>query len=165
MPFGRNGLVSGLVGFGQARSVSAYSEGAIIWQPYYNDFRARYHRQFGELAVSYFFPGRRSGLTVGAAYRLSGVRFDELTYNGQPVGVRRLTRHEPMAFCRFGTPESALPWLQVQLALGASSEPRRAFDPTRTYAEARVREGIPYMAVSVVLLPHLFRTTPAEPPR
>ncbi len=165
LPLGRNGLVSGLLGYGRARSASAYNEGGIIRQPYYNDFRARYHRQFGELAASYYFPGRRSGLTVGAAYRLSGVRFDELTYNGQPVAVRRLTRHEPMAFCRFGSPESAVPWLQVQLALGASTEPRRAFDPTRTYAEARVREGIPYMALSVMVLPHLFHRAPAAPSR
>lgn len=165
LPLGRNGLVSGLAGFGQARSASAYNEGGIIRQRYYNDFRARYHRQFGELAASYFLPGRRSGLTLGAAYRLSGVRFDELTYNGQTVDVRRLTRHETMAFCRFGSPESAVPWLQVQLALGASTEPRRAFDPNRTYAEARVREGIPYLALSVVILPHLFRGNPIEPPR
>ncbi|MBT9393415.1 hypothetical protein KLP40_09590 [Hymenobacter sp. NST-14] len=165
LPLGRNGLVSGLAGFGQARSASAYNEGGVIRPQEYNDFRARYHRRFAELAASYFFPGRRSGLTVGVAYRLSGVRFEELTYNGQPVDVRRLTRHETMAFCRFGSPESAVPWLQGQLALGASTEPRRAFDPTRTYAEARVRAGIPYLALSLIVLPHLFRPAPSELPR
>ena len=164
-PLGRSWLVSGMGGYGQARTSYNYWDGGIILPRTYQDFKSCYRRQFGELAVSYYLPGRRSGVTLGVAYRLSGVRFDELTYNGQPVMLRHLTRHEPLVFCRFGSPDAVVPWVRVQLAVGASNERQRPFDPGRTYAEARVREGIPYMALSLVLLPHLFHQANPEPAR
>lgn len=158
LPLGRDGLISGLIGFGQAKSAIAYWDDALFRQRSYNAYQMRYHRPFGEVAASYYLRGNRSGFTLGVVYRLSRLNFNELTYNGQPIALRRLKRQEAMVFCRFGRSEGgAVPWLRGQLAVGGSDPYQQPFDPARQPGEYKVYESVPFMALTVVILPHLFR--------
>ena len=159
LPIGQDGLISGLIGLGQGRSAIGYWDDGLSRSRFYNEYRMRYNRPFGELAASYYLPGNRSGFTLGVVYRLNSLAFGELTHNGQPVALRRLTRQEAMVFFRFGRPEGGvLPWLRWQLAVGGSDSPQQSFDPARLPSEYKVREGVPFMALTMVILPHLFRS-------
>ncbi|NVO83710.1 hypothetical protein [Hymenobacter terrestris] len=159
-PVGQNGLVSGLIGFGQAKSAIGYWDDGLFRPRFYNEYQMRYNRPFGELAASYYLPGNRSGFTLGIVYRLNSLDFSKLTYNGQPVALRRLTRQEAMVFCRFGRQEGgAVPWLRGQLAIGGSGSFRQPFDPSLPPSEFKVREEVPFMALTMVILPHLFRSS------
>lgn len=154
-PLGRHWLVSGLAGYGQARSSRAYWEGGSPSQRFdgdYYEFAGRYHRLFAELAASF----TDNGFTLGLAGRLTDVRYDRLTYNGQPIGLRHLPRLEPMVFCQFGRPEGAVPWLRGQLAVGGSVARPANNLANLSYAETQIWAKVPYLAVSAIILPHLF---------
>ncbi|WP_331147660.1 hypothetical protein [Hymenobacter sp.] len=152
-PLGNHWLISGLGGYGQARSSSGYSDyNDLLNQTRRVDLYACYHRLYGEAAVSYWT--RRA--TMGFSYRLSRVAFSSLTYNYQPLGLRHMTRIEPMIFFLFGREDGAVPWLRLQVAWGASGVPRSKYDPNESYERHLIKDGRGFLAVSVVLLPHLF---------
>ncbi|RFP66941.1 hypothetical protein D0N36_00155 [Hymenobacter lapidiphilus] len=155
-PLGRRWLVSGLAGFGQARSGYAYWDlgpDNRYADREYRRYEARYHRLFAELAASY----TDNGFTLGVAGRLTDVRYDALTFNSQPVGLRRLPRFEPMVFCQLGRPEGAVPWLRGQVAATGSTSlnQRPAISPV--FVASQLAEEVPCLTVSIIILPHLLK--------
>jgi hypothetical protein len=158
-------LISGLAGYGRARSARGYYEprlfsgyGELV------ELQSRYHKVFGEVAATY---RPESGwIALGAAYRLSRVNFEYLTYNGAPSTLNNMLRSEPMLFARFGGPDEPLRWLQVQTSWGVSSVPgnRPSSITPEPYEYARVKESRGFIAISLILLPHLFKPQPTSIP-
>ncbi|SNC68245.1 hypothetical protein SAMN06265337_2227 [Hymenobacter gelipurpurascens] len=154
-------LISGLAGYGRARSARGYyephffsSSGELV------DLQSRYHKVFGEVAATY---RPESGwIALGAAYRLSRVNFEYLTYNGAPSTLRHMLRSEPMLFVRFGGPDGPLHWLQVQTSWGITSVPGYSASSVtpEPYEYGRVKESRTFIAISLILLPHLFKPQP-----
>ncbi|MDF7809965.1 hypothetical protein [Hymenobacter sp. YC55] len=150
---GERWLISALGGYGEARNSRGYSEYSDLLELNRRvDLQAGYHRLYGEAVISY----QARLLTMGATSRLSRVTFSSLTYNSQPIGLRHMTRIEPMLFLRFGREDGAVPWLRLQAAWGASGRPSGTYGPNEPYAYNRIRQGHGFLAVSVILLPHLF---------
>ncbi|MBT2558739.1 hypothetical protein J7E24_13150 [Hymenobacter sp. ISL-91] len=155
-PLGRRWLVSGLAGFGQARSGYAYSTGTDRGNYSMGETRryeARYNRWLAELAGSY----TDNGFTLGVAGRLTDVRYNALTFNSQPLGLRRLPRFEPMVFCQLSRPDGAVPWLRGQVAATASAVLNQRLTTNPPAAAAHLMEAVPCLTISVIILPHLFR--------
>ncbi|UOQ67003.1 hypothetical protein [Hymenobacter volaticus] len=152
-PLGERWLLSGLGGYGQARSSRGYFDVGPFVSPGEDvAFRARYHKLYGEASASY----RAPWVTMGIAYRLTRVTFSSLIYDNQPFDLRHMTRMEPMLFWRFGREDGAVPWLRVQTSIGGSSEGRHKYDPNESYECSLIKDGRGFVAVSVILLPHLF---------
>ncbi|WP_375437874.1 hypothetical protein [uncultured Hymenobacter sp.] len=152
-PLGEQWLLSGLGGYGQARSSRGYfTVGPFFGSGQNAAFDARYHKLYGEAAISY----RDRWETIGLACRLSRVTFSSLTYDSQPLGLRNMTRIEPMLFWRFGREGGAVPWLRIQAALGASGRPRGQDQPNEPYIHDLIKDGHGFVALSVILLPHLL---------
>lgn len=161
-PLGRRWLFSGLGGYGQARSLRGYYQFRLFNDGELIEFHSRYHRFFGEFSGRY--QSGSGGVVLGATYRLSQVRFDRLTYNGAPLGLRSMLRAEPMLFVRFGPTRGSLHWLQLQTSVGITGVPGYRYDPTKEPCEySRVKEGRIVAALSLVLRPHLFRTPSVFP--
>jgi len=156
-PLGRRWLVSGLGGYGQARSMRGYLQSGLFnSHSELANFQSSYHRFFGELSVAY--RTESGGVTLGAAYRLAQVKFDRLTYNGLPLGLRRMPRQEPMLFARFGNEEGFLPWLQFQTSVGITSVPGHYDATLEPYEYRRVRESRGFAALTLIVKPHLFKS-------
>ncbi|WP_226177432.1 hypothetical protein [Hymenobacter lucidus] len=154
-PIGGHWLVSGLGGYGQARSNRGYFQPQFfVGESYLVDFKANYHRYFGEVSASYY----NSWLSTGIAYRLSKVRFNSLTYNGQPLPLSGMTRIEPMLFIRVGGGQGRMRWLQVQSSIGITGVPNSDLDPNSTdpyeFEYSRLRESRPFLALSLIFYPH-----------
>lgn len=158
-------LLSGLAGYGRARSARGYYEpGFFSRSGELVDLRSRYHKVFGEVAATY---RPESGwIALGAAYRLSRVNFEHLSYNGAPSTLNHMLRSEPMLFVRFGGAEEPLRWLHVQTSWGVTSVPgyRPSSGVPEPYEYARIKESRGFIAVSLILLPHLFKPLPPTIP-
>lgn len=152
-PLGNRWLLSGLGGYGQARSSRGYFDvGPFIAVGEDVALKARYHKLYGEASASY----RAPWVTMGITYRLTRVTFSSLTYDSQPLDLHHMTRMEPMLFCRFGREDGVLPWLRMQASVGGSNEGRRKYDPNESYERSLIKKGRGFVALSVIVLPHLF---------
>ncbi|PJJ58775.1 hypothetical protein [Hymenobacter chitinivorans] len=156
-PLGKHWLVTGLGGYGQARSNRGYYQTFLFGNGYLVDFKANYRRVFGELSTSYY----NSWVTLGLAYRLSKVDFTSLTYNGAPLGMSGMLREEAMLFARFGSEEGSLSWLGFQVSLGTTAVPRSRPEDQNTNPYAReydhLRESRILMGASLIVYPHRLR--------
>ncbi|TGE23408.1 hypothetical protein [Hymenobacter metallicola] len=156
-PISNHFLISGLGGYGQAVSNRGYVQPQLFTGESYNvDFKARYHKYFGEVSALYY----NSWVSTGLALRMSQIRFDRLTYNGEPLPLQHMTRVEPMLFARFGAEEGALRWLQVQTSAGITTVPGNEPNPNSLdpyeFEYSRIREGRIFLALSLVFYPHLL---------
>ncbi|WP_084444243.1 hypothetical protein [Hymenobacter roseosalivarius] len=117
------------------------------------NYASRFHKLYGEAFVAY----EGDWATIGAAYRLSQVRFASLTNNGLPVDLRRMTRSEPMVFMRFGNRTGFLPWGQFQVALSTSWSPDYEKSVPIEQHRAYIKESRVFTSVGFVIYPHRFR--------
>ena len=154
---GSQGLVGGLVGFGQAQTMAAYATGIFISSPKYV-FDARYNKVFGEVYGSF---QATEAFSVGAAYRVTQVNFTRLTNVGAPVDLSRMTRSEPMVFIRVRLgkgPTEDRP-VQLQTAIGLSDTfgyNPRAPNPNYSPGVSDLKQGRSYATVGITLFPHCF---------
>jgi hypothetical protein len=156
-PLSERWLVGALGGYGRGQSSRRFTRSDFNFS--YPDttirfnYAARFHKLYGEAFVAY----EGQWATVGAAYRLSQVRFSSLTNNGLPVGMRRMIRSEPMLFMRFGNRTGFLPWGQFQLAVSTSSSPGyRANTPAEVKLDD-IKQGRVFTSIGFVIYPHRFK--------
>ncbi len=91
LPFGKNLLLNGLVGYGQAVNTRGYLEGTI------SEYQARYDKLFVQAGFAELSPRSSIGLT----YRLAEVRFATLNDNfWGPLPLRSMLRHKFLFFAR-----------------------------------------------------------------
>lgn len=150
-------LVGAMGGYGRGQSSRRFTENNF---EYFGpdtvvrfNYAARFHKVFGEAFVAY----EGEWATVGAAYRLSQVRFSSLTNNGFPVDLRRMTRSEPMLFIRFGNRTGFLPWGQFQLALSTSSSPGYRGETPLDQQLDDVKQARVFTSIGFVIYPHRLR--------
>lgn len=163
LPLSKRWLLTGLAGYGRARSTRSYYSFSLLTYDGPHEYRSRYHKVFGEVSGSY--RAESEWVTLGAAYRLTQVRFEQLTFDGVPLHLRSMLRAEPLLFARFGNEESPLRWLQIQAAVGATSIP--GYHPSYNTEPAeyrRVKEGRGFATLSLIIRPHLFALPPSTPP-
>lgn len=158
---GADVLLGGLAGFGRARSEAGYYNGGSLLgfgTPVRHDFDARYRKTFGEVYSAFQLS---ETVALGAAYRVTQIKFTTLTDRATPVDLRSMTRSEPMLFVRvrFGDGPANTRPVQLQMAFGSSS----AFGKDGANAEPlgsryALRQGRSYTSIGLTIFPHcLFR--------
>ncbi|MBC6606999.1 hypothetical protein H8B13_09230 [Hymenobacter sp. BT188] len=150
-------LVGAMGGYGRGQSNRRFKENDF---EYFGpdtvisfNYAARFNKVFGEAFVAY----EGEWATVGAAYRLSQVRFSSLTNNGSPVDLRRMTRSEPMLFMRFGNRSGFLPWGQFQLAVSTSSSPGYRGDTPLELQLDDIKQARVFTSIGFFIYPHRLK--------
>ena len=117
-PLGEQVVLGALAGGGSAHSQVRYDSGIFYTTHYQYD--ARYTKLFGELYGTWQLG---PAVQLGAAYRLTRVRFASLTNLGQPLGLTSMLRGEPMFFLRstFGLRPGGERLAYVQAGVGGSA--------------------------------------------
>lgn len=164
-PLSDRWLVGALGGYGRGQSSRRFTENDF---EYFGpdtvvrfDYASRFHKVYGEAFAAY----EGKWITVGAAYRLSQVRFSLLTNNGLPVDLRRMTRSEPMLFMRFGNRTGFLPWGQFQLAVSTSSSPGYTGNTQREQQLEDIKQSRVFTSIGFVIYPHRFKKAPLTEPK
>ncbi|GAA3981843.1 hypothetical protein GCM10022407_28840 [Hymenobacter antarcticus] len=158
---GSRWVVGGLGGFGQARNEAAYSIGGFILSyPTRYEFDARYNKLFGEV-YGIFQTG--DVISLGAAYRITQVRFTTLTDQRTPVDLSSMTRSEPMLFMRVRLGNGPFEDRPVQLQAAWGTSATFGYDERNSqtiYAPGvrELKQGRGYTTVGITIFPHcLFR--------
>ncbi|WP_400192184.1 hypothetical protein [Hymenobacter sp. B81] len=157
-------VLSGLGGYGQARSARGFADAPLFGTSELMHYTSRYHKVFGQASAVWEW----DYVALGAVYRLTQARFDELLVNGQPVPLRHLTRHEPTLLMRFGfMPTREQSWLQFQTAFGASwgagyTDEQLLRQPSTV---RYVRQSALLATVGVVFYPHRLPKRAAPTPQ
>lgn len=173
---GPGAQLTGLVGGGQGGSEqSEETPGFLFFAGSLTEYRARYHKFYGQLGISTAgsaVPGRS---VLGLVYRYTWVGFDELTYAVTPrpglltvlpaAGMVPLTgmgRHELLAYYRANLDRAG--YWQAQLAGGVSADAgHSAADPLAPgsgYVSNTVQQVLLF---SSGLVYHFHRVMPTLP--
>lgn len=157
-PIGSWLLVGGLAGLGQAHVEARYRNDyqTFSGNSRYHELDARYRTYFGEAYVT-----AQTGPTtsVGAAYRVTQLRFGEVMDLGAPASIPTILRSEPTVFVRTRPALGATRPVQLQLALAATrtfgydeaTPPADDTDLVRPF-----RRGKLYVMLGVQFYPHVL---------
>lgn len=164
---GRQGLVGGLGGFGQARNEAAYSSSSFLFgSSTRHAFDARYNKLFGEV---YGIIQASEAVSIGAAYRVTQANFTNLTDRNRPVDLSSMTRNEPMIFMRVRLGDGPTEDRPVQLQASWGTSTTFDYDekaPNATYAPGVIdlKQTRSYVTIGITVFPHcLFRKVPLPP--
>jgi hypothetical protein len=117
-------------------------------------FDARYNKLFGEVYGSF---QASETISFGVAYRVTQVHFTSLTDVGVPVGLRNMTRSEPMFFFRTRLghgPADSRPF-QLQMTWGTSDTfGYRPGDNSRSSSPNQLQKPRNYLTIGATLFPH-----------
>jgi hypothetical protein len=158
-PLGKQWLVGGLAGFGQAHSEARYTDDGDVKlnifgnrQPIQHEFDAIYAKYSAEV-YGIWQPSER--VSLGLTYRLVQLRLTDVTDRYVPVQAGPILRSEPMLFLRVRPGEGLL---QLQAAVGASGtigyDRRAALDETDPARQFKLGNG--YLSLGVAFYPHLL---------
>lgn len=133
-------LGTATIGAGVAQSRRTVTELGFLYT-FSNDYAARYHTHFGQLNLAYL----GKDLLVGGGYRLTRVRFTELsaasaTGTAYMLPLDDQLRHEPFAFMRYRLGKPAVPsrWQMQVSAAWSFCRPGRT-GPPQPYDETAFR--------------------------
>ncbi|QKG55425.1 hypothetical protein GKZ68_01480 [Hymenobacter sp. BRD128] len=158
-PLGKQWLLGGLAGFGQAHSQARYTDDGDVSfnifgyrQPIRHQFDAIYAKYSAEIYGTW---QASEWVSLGLACRLVQLRLTDVTDRYVPVQAGPIVRYEPMLYLRVrpnGGP------VQCQAALGTSAtfgyDGRRALDQADPARQFRLGYG--YASLGIAFYPHLL---------
>jgi hypothetical protein len=158
-PLGKQWLIGGLVGFGQAHSEARYTDDGDVSltifgrrEPIKHQFDAIYAKYSAELYGTW---QASEHVSLGLAYRLVQLRLTDVTDRHVPVQNGPILRYEPMLYLRVRPGEGVV---QLQAALGTSAafgyDKRNALDETDPARQFKLGYG--YASLGIAFYPHLL---------
>jgi hypothetical protein len=152
-PLGKQVVLGALIGAGQARSQVRYRPIETSF-PIQYEYDARYNKLFGEAYGTWRIA---PAMQLGVAYRLTHVRFTNVTNLSQPLSLTSMLRGEPLVFLRstFGFRPGAERLAYVQVGLGGSGL-LRAWPGRLGGPENNILEPTTYLTIGLGFFPSML---------